>query len=257
MSERNLLGRARNGDQEAIAELYRDHVGAALKYARAIAPSLADAEDLVAESFAQVITQLALAKGPETSFRAYLFTTMRHRLYSSNSREIAVADDAVLDKPFSDRGTDERADRELLRTAFDALTPQEQEVLLLLDVHELRPAEVASRLGLRASALSMRAARARGALAEAFLVAHLQPGADAQCESVRRNLGRYVRGTLSGTRSRFVRDHLLECDSCTAAMAELTEVNRALRAIPIFALPIASPHGWRAALGQLRPKSRS
>jgi len=246
-----LLTRARRGDQDAVAELYRDHVGAAMKYARAIAPSAADAEDLVAESFARVIAQLALDRGPDSSFRAYLFTTMRHRLYSTNRREYSVADESVLDRPVEDRAADERADHVLLKQAFDSLGPQEQEVLLLLDVHELRPSEVCDRLGLRASALSMRVARARSALAEAYLVAHIRPAAQPDCQATRQQLGRHVRGKLSALRSRQVTTHLNECDPCTDALAEVTKVNRSLRALPIFGLPSA-PRGWRAALRALR-----
>ena len=201
MSDHTLLTHARAGDPDAIAELYRQHAGAALKYARAITASNADAEDLVADAFTLVITQLSLAKGPDTSFRAYLFTTMRHRLYSTNQREILVDDEAVLDRVVFDRGSDDRADRVLLRRAFASLSASEQEVLLLLDVQELRPAEAAARLGIQASTLSMRAARARDALAEAYLVAH-------------------------------------GCASCASATAELTDVNRGLRAFGVPSAPL-------------------
>jgi RNA polymerase sigma factor (sigma-70 family) len=249
--DRVLLNRARSGDQDAVADLYRRHVGAALKYARAISPSAADAEDLVAESFTRVITQLALEKGPDSSFRAYLFTTMRHRLYSQNRHEYTVEDMTILDVPVTDRDPDGHTDQELLKVAFDTLTSHEQEVLLLLDVQELRPSEVGERLGLRPSALSMRATRARAALAEAYLVAHLRPAQDAACESVRQNLGRHVRGTLSASRARHVAEHVDTCDRCRESLLELTDVNRALRAIPIFGGAVAAPRGIRSITRRL------
>lgn len=252
MPDSLLLSRARRGDQDAVAELYRDHVGAALKYARAIAPSVVDAEDLVAEAFTRVIAQLALDRGPDSSFRAYLFTTMRHRLYSTNRREYAVADDSVLDRPTEDRADEDRADHAPLKQAFDSLAKQEQEVLLLLDVQELRPAEVCDRLGLRASALSMRVARARSALAEAYLVAHVRPAEPEECQATRQQLGRHVRGRLSALRSRRVSAHLSQCAPCGEALAEVTKVNRSLRALPVFWLPTATPRGWRTALHALR-----
>src|SRR5207248_1679205 len=107
---------------------------------------------------------------------------------------------------------------------------------------------------LRASALSMRANRARNTLAEAYLVAHVQPGPSTECRTTRQLLGRHTRGTLSTLRTRHVGAHLETCDACAEAAAEIANVNRSLRAIPIFfAVPsAAAPHGWRALLHGLR-----
>jgi hypothetical protein len=168
---------------------------------------------------------------------------MRHHVYSWRRREVSVADATLLDRAADPADTDSRADGDLILTGFSTLNCADQEILLMLDVHELRPAEVGSRLGLRPSAVSMRATRARDALAEAYLVAHTRPGDSTHCERVRRDYGRYVRGRLSAGCARRVKAHLATCPRCSAVVVELSDVNRALRGLPIFTGIGASTHG--------------
>jgi len=243
MPDNEILSRARSGDENAFAELYRHNLRAATRYAQCLVSNEQDVEDLVAESFTLVIDQLRSGRGPETSFRAYLFTTMRHRVFADTRREVSVSDPALLDSLVEPVDVELAVDGELILAGFNTLPSIDKQILLMLDVQELRPAEVGSRLGLRPSAVSMRAARARDALAEAYLVAHTQPGKSHDCERVRNEYGRYVRGRLPAVCSRKVKAHLEGCSRCRATVGELADVNRALRGLPLFAGVASGKHG--------------
>jgi len=72
-----LISRLRSGDNTAYTALWAKHVDAALRVARRITPN--HAEDLVSEGFLALYQQIAVKKnGPDSAFRAYLFTVMRN-----------------------------------------------------------------------------------------------------------------------------------------------------------------------------------
>ena len=75
-SEEALLRGARAGERAAVERLYAGHVASARRLATILAgPAGADA--LVAESFARAFGQVRAGRGPSTSFRPLLLTTMR------------------------------------------------------------------------------------------------------------------------------------------------------------------------------------
>jgi DNA-directed RNA polymerase specialized sigma24 family protein len=86
VSDPELIARVRAGDREAFGELYRRHAGPATTLARQFARSAAESDDLVSESFARVLDNLLAGKGPDTAFRAYLFTTVRNTAYDRTLR---------------------------------------------------------------------------------------------------------------------------------------------------------------------------
>ena len=241
LTDQELLDGVRAGDEQAFSELYSRHHDYALRYARGLTRGSVDSEDLVAESFASILEQLRRGAGPRVAFRAYLFTAIRHRVYDTDRREMLVGEDALLDRGVEDRDAATRADADIVARAFRGLPSQQQEVLLHLDVHGERPGQVATRLGLSASALAMRASRARSALAEAYLVEHAQEPENPRCREVRRKLGRFVRGTMSDGQANSVRDHLNGCLRCREAVLELRDLNRVLRGLPLLlAVPVAT-----------------
>ena len=87
VSDPELIARVRAGDREAFGELYRRHSGPATTLARQFARSAAESDDLVSESFARVLDNLLAGKGPDTAFRAYLFTTVRNTAYDRTRKD--------------------------------------------------------------------------------------------------------------------------------------------------------------------------
>ena len=87
VSDPELIARVRAGDREAFGELYRRHSGPATTLARQFSRSAAESDDLVSESFARVLDNLLAGKGPDTAFRAYLFTTVRNTAYDRTRKD--------------------------------------------------------------------------------------------------------------------------------------------------------------------------
>ena len=80
-SDAELIAAVRGGDAEAYGALFERHAGAARNLARQHSRNDADADDLVSEAFAKVLQVLHSGGGPDVSFRAYLFTTLRRVAY--------------------------------------------------------------------------------------------------------------------------------------------------------------------------------
>ena len=71
-----LISAVRGGDVDAYGELFSRHVDAARRLARQLV-SAGDADDLVSEAFAKVLSVLQRGGGPDLAFRAYLLTAVR------------------------------------------------------------------------------------------------------------------------------------------------------------------------------------
>src|SRR5579859_6210124 len=81
----DVLAAAQHGDEGAFARLWHDAQPALLRYLRVIAPGAA--EDIAAETWAQVVRGLATFRGDERNWRAWLFTTARRRHVDQIRRE--------------------------------------------------------------------------------------------------------------------------------------------------------------------------
>src|SRR3954454_15859037 len=77
LQDAELITRVRAGDLAAFGELYDRHHQAALRYARHLTRSTADADDTVSEAFTRILTALGTGNGPDVAFRPYLLTVVR------------------------------------------------------------------------------------------------------------------------------------------------------------------------------------
>ncbi|HEY4993841.1 MAG TPA: sigma-70 family RNA polymerase sigma factor, partial [Nakamurella sp.] len=257
VSDPELITKVRTGDREAFGELYRRHSGPATSLSRQFARSAAESDDLVSESFARVLDNLLAGKGPDTAFRAYLFTTIRNTAYDRTRKDkrlhftddmtthdtAVVGDDPVLAKMESG----------LVATAFAQLPERWQAVLWHTQVEGETPAQVGALLGMAPGAVSSLAFRAREGLREAYLQAHLAETAAERCRSTVERLGAWTRGGLSKREKAQVDAHLKECDRCRALAAELAEVNEGLRGVLAPLLLGGAAVGYLATLGPVAP----
>ena len=85
-SDAELIDSVRGGTIDAYGQLYERHVSAAYNLARQLARSQAEADDLVSEAFAKVLDTLRGGRGPDSAFRAYLLTALRHTAYDKTRR---------------------------------------------------------------------------------------------------------------------------------------------------------------------------
>lgn len=249
----DLITQVRGGDRQAFGELYRRHVAAATNLARQFAHSAATVDDLVAESFAKVLQGLLSGSGPDTAFRAYLFTTVRHTAYDRTRKDAKLSftdDDTEFDRPMLDPDPVLlNAENQLVGRAYHALPERWQAVLWYLTVEGHTPVETGRLLGIAPNAVSSLAFRAREGLREAYLQAHLAETDAARCRAIINRLGAWTRDGLSARERAVVDSHLATCDDCRALAAELTEVNSSLRALLAPLLLGSAAVGYLSLLG--------
>ncbi|HET8619588.1 MAG TPA: sigma-70 family RNA polymerase sigma factor [Acidimicrobiales bacterium] len=250
LSDASLLDQARSGDEAAFTELYVRHQAAALRLASTYR-RLGDPDDLVNGAFERVLGAIRRGAGPTESFRAYLFVTLRRLAAEDGERPADQALDDVPEPVSHEAGAAEmgQADREIVTQAFESLPERWQAVLWHTAVEGRQPKELAGVLGVSANAAAAMAYRAREKLRQSYLQAHLLAVPAPEHEPHRSRLGAYVRDGLSKRDHAAVHAHLRECESCTALVAELEDVNRVLaRAVlPLFLLAGAKLGGGAAA----------
>ncbi|WP_406643122.1 sigma-70 family RNA polymerase sigma factor [Amycolatopsis sp. WGS_07] len=209
--------------------------------ARQLAKSSAEADDLVSEAFAKVLDTLRAGRGPDSAFRAYLLTALRHTAYdvTRQHRGIHLADDLSepigkdaerLAVPFADTVV-AGLERTLAAKAFARLPERWQAVLWHTEIEGQSPAEVAPLLGLTPNGVSALAYRAREGLRQAYLQVHLSENQSGSCREAVERLGAWTRDGLSKRERAQVENHLDGCENCRALAAELADVNSGLRAI--------------------------
>jgi RNA polymerase sigma factor (sigma-70 family) len=255
-SDAELIESVRNGTVSAYGSLYERHVGAAYNLARQLSRSQAEADDLVSEAFAKVLDTLRAGRGPDSAFRAYLLTALRHTAYDKTRRDrkvelsedvttIAGADTSV---PFSDTAV-AGLERSLAARAFARLPERWQAVLWHTEVEGQSPAEVAPILGLTPNGVSALAYRAREGLRQAYLQVHLAESDNERCRASAERLGAWTRSGLSKRETAQVEAHLDECERCRALAAELADVNGSLRVVVAPLVLGIGALGYLAATG--------
>lgn len=254
----HLIELVRSGDMSAFNHLYERHVAIASTVAKRHVDNPSDAEDVVAEAFQSVLRSLVAGKGPDTFFRAYLLSTvtrLSHQLNRKSGRLVPSGDESLLDQTMAEPDAAVQAfESNTVARAFRSLPERWQAVLWYLDVERMKPAAVAPILGLSANAVSALAVRAREGLRRQYLQFHVAEKADASCAEFAAKLGSFIRGGLSRSAELKVRTHLEGCANCTAALAELDDVQGTMRAVLlplVTGLPLAAWVGKGAGLGVL------
>ena len=239
-SDAELITAVRGGEIRSYGPLYARHVDAARNLARQLARSPIEADDLVSDAFARVLSVLCGGGGPDSAFRPYLLTALRHIAYDKTRRDrrLDLVDDleALPDpartggRPFHDPAV-ARLDRSLAVKAFSVLPERWQTVLWHTEVEGQTPAQIAPLLGLSPNGVSALAHRAREALRNAYLQAHVATNPSEHCRATADKLGAWTRGGLSKRSTTQVEAHLDKCARCRALTAELADVNGTLRAV--------------------------
>ncbi|MEO6083128.1 MAG: sigma-70 family RNA polymerase sigma factor [Umezawaea sp.] len=249
----------RGGKIEAYGELYERHVSAAYNLARQLTRSPAESDDLVSEAFAKVLDTLRGGRGPDSAFRAYLLTALRHTAYDKTRRDkkVELSDDVsavsgvaadAVSVPFSDTAV-AGLERSMAARAYAQLPERWQTVLWHTEIEGQSPAEVAPLLGLTANGVSALAYRAREGLRQAYLQMHLTEITSDRCRATVDRLGAWTRGGLSKRETTQVEAHLDECERCRALAAELADVNGSLRAVVAPLVLGIGVTGYLAAAG--------
>jgi RNA polymerase sigma factor (sigma-70 family) len=171
LNDLGLVNEAGRGDAEAIAELFRRHHPAALRYARALSKSEAMADDLAADAFVRLLKRISEGARPN-AVRPYLLTTVRH-LFVDHLRRYPPTEDISDEARHSARlvSSDPAVDtvgRIAVESLLEALEPSHRRVLLLAIVDGFSNAEIAQVLDMTPSAAASLSYRARRALKRAY-----------------------------------------------------------------------------------------
>ena len=121
------------------------------------------------------------------------------------------------------------ADVAMLRTALAALADEDREILLERHVHDRAVSDIATGLGVRPHAVTMRLRRAEERLAGAFAAAHAQAVAEPECRATRAAMHDYLKDRLLPRRRGRVEAHMDSCADCTRAFLDVREVSWMLR----------------------------
>jgi RNA polymerase sigma factor (sigma-70 family) len=251
-TDAELLAAVRAGDTSAFGVLYDRHCQAARRLAQVLMRDPSDAEDLVAEAVAKVLSALRGGRGPEMAFRAYLLTAVRHAGYDRvrRDRRLELTGDLSRFEPPGGSGggasepTMAGLERSYAARAFAKLPDRWRMVLWHTEVEGEKPATIAVMLGLSPNAVAALAYRARERLRQMYLQEHLTAIGDPACHWTADRLGAHVRGGLAGRERSKVDSHLAACGACRQRQAELAEVNSSLRGVlgPVVLGTAATPY---------------
>lgn len=226
-----LLTAVRQGDVAAYGVLYERHLGAARRAATAVAATRAERDDLVAESFTNVLRILRTGQGPRDQLRPYLLATIRNSMISIRRQESLLSLVADVPEKWPDRHDDPvtaKLNADVAAAAFARLPERWRLVLWYTEVEGRPPAQVAPLLGLTPNGVAALAYRAREGLRQAYLDQHLPAAGQRRCRVAVEQLAGWVRHTLTPRRMRTITAHLDGCVSCRELAADLHRLNQEL-----------------------------
>lgn len=145
-----------------------DHLPAMRAFAISLTRNVSSADDLVQESVVKAWSNLDKFQAG-TNMRAWLFTILRNTFYSDRrkmKREVPDPDGAIAGRMATKPEHDARLAFGEFLAAFDVLSPEHREVLVLVGAEGFSYEEAAETMGVAVGTVKSRANRARARLAE-------------------------------------------------------------------------------------------
>jgi RNA polymerase sigma-70 factor, ECF subfamily len=185
MDDRDLLERARKGDEPAFSRLFSQHQRRIFHYAAYMCgPSAAD--DIVQETFLVVLRQTGRRDAPTGSVPAYLIGIARHLVMKRHGRtsEWAVEENVLEQAPSAEPSAFDRMAAsqsiDAIRGAIRSLPPVYREAIVLCELQEIDYSMAATLLNCPVGTVRSRLHRGR-----ALLAAKLAPAIAEEVERVR------------------------------------------------------------------------
>lgn len=168
--EARLIQRAKQGDKEAIGELYQRHVDAIYRYIWARVRETPVAEDLTGSVFLRALEALPTYESSGKPFLAWLYRIAYARVVDywrqqERRTEVPLLETLAARGPQPDEVLEAEADWERAMKLVAHLTDDQQDVLILRFIGEMSLAEVAETLGKTLGATKALQHRALAALA--------------------------------------------------------------------------------------------
>jgi len=154
--------RARDGDEEAFAELVEFFHVRCVRYARYMLGEEEDAEEAVQDTFVRVYDHLGQFR-PDARFEPWLFRILANRcrtVRERRRRRESLVTTGELPAVAADSPADSQDLLEEVEAALEELPTEQREAFLLRHVEDLSYEDMAVITGVRLSALRMRVKRA-------------------------------------------------------------------------------------------------
>lgn len=169
-SDSQLIQRAKNGEKEAVIEIYRRYQPTIFTYVFYRVEDQELAEDLTSEVFTRLIIRLPSFVCEDRSILAWLYTIAK-RLVIDHYRHLTVANTLPLEESWmadDDSCTEKIAEKHIsqawLKRALDCLTEEQRLVILMKFVEDRSNTEVAAILEKTEGAVKTLQQRALAAL---------------------------------------------------------------------------------------------
>lgn len=248
-SEEELIRRAKDGDDAALAELVERHAPRVLRFGVKLCRDEEDAREVLQETLLTVARGIRGFRG-ESRFATWLYAIARSICVKRRTRGDAAAPLTSLEEAgpaLDELCVDEReipdeafAGLELgqaLERGIRSLEPGQREVLVLRDVEGLSARETAEVLGISVEAVKSRLHRARQALRERLAPLFTEPPPRPDCPDVVELLSRHLEGEITAEVCRQMEAHVARCEHCSARCSSLRKVLAACGAVPEPELP--------------------
>ncbi|GAA3581832.1 hypothetical protein GCM10022198_01250 [Klugiella xanthotipulae] len=236
LSDDDLLNRVRDGDLDAVSEIFSRHHLAVRNLAFRWEQNPTQVDDLVSEAFARLVEQLKAGKGPQCGVRQYLYVTMRNIVTdslraSAPTHSVSDIDDYLPAVEAADLAGERDWENTIVAQAFTGLPERWQEVLWYGSVEGLKPREMAPILGLAPNACSALLLRAREGFSRAYLEARVASDLPEECKANAPALADIA--TSRGHTPRALRrhPHISTCAHCQAALTNSADITATLRTI--------------------------
>jgi RNA polymerase sigma-70 factor (ECF subfamily) len=171
LSDGELIERARGGDREAFAVIYRRYHVGLYRFARGMTGSLTMAEDATQEVFLTFMRQLDRYDPLRGTLSTYLYSIARNvvRYWLRKERRFVPLELALSSEPVATgdpaAAAMQRQAVTRIRNIIRALSPRYREVLILCDLQEMSYEQAAVVLNTRVGTVRSRLHRARHQLA--------------------------------------------------------------------------------------------
>lgn len=171
----DILIRAKQGDQEAFALLYKEYYVPIYRYIHLRTKNKEQTEDLTQDVFLKIYKTIGAIDPEVTSPIGYFYTIARNTLidYWRKKSTGTVSDDELMaiqadPRPSAFDASSLKEQSSLLYECLEELTDEQREVISLRFIQELSTAEIAAQLGKKETAIRQLQVRGLRTLGKIF-----------------------------------------------------------------------------------------
>jgi RNA polymerase sigma-70 factor (ECF subfamily) len=147
--EKTLLQRARDFEEQALAEVYDTYSPKLYRYALRLLADEDLAEECVADTFSRFLKAMRNGIGPQQHLQAYLYRIAHNWITDTFRRQPppSIPLEYTLqagDEPDPSDLVGEKIDQERVRTALRLLTPDQRQVVILRFIEDMQNQDIAA-----------------------------------------------------------------------------------------------------------------